>query len=514
MKTYDQGSGRVGLTLEDVMEKVERAYLAVLDFLFKRASGGVGLWGQRAWAIGLLIAGGLLWAYLLNWGEINFLYHDWAEGIGHRVAFLQDAVRTGRLPLHMPDPSALRNVTDRYLSIPDTILSPQVFMLGILDLGEFVVFNTVLVFSLGLLGMWRLANRYDLSPIPLTAMFFVLSFHGRITDLIIIGDIHWAGYFLLPWFAYYLLQAIEEEVGWMWTLKMSVVLLFVFLQGSFHLYLISLTFMAILGLSNRRLFLPMLRGGIFALLAGMLRITSPALDAGNIDTEFLSGFDSAWQLVSSTVELRPMLRSEVFRHSPLNPLGWWEIDHFIGLIGLLFLLVFGVGIWFRRQNGKPGYRELIIPTIALVVFSIGRVFRLISILNIPMLSSQRVSTRFFILVLVMLSVLAAIHLQRLLDKGVISTKARVGLLGGLVVLVNDIWQHAKLWRVRRLPELFDARDVDLSLAYVANHPDPEYVAAVTIGTAITLASLGFLVWMAYRESREQGSESVRGTTNL
>lgn len=495
-----------GRRLGKLADTAENWARNLLEVLTQRAVSGWPLWFQRVWFISLLAGGAFIWAYMLNWGNITFRYHDWAEGIGHRVAFLQDAARTGQLPLHMPDASALRNVSDRYLSIPDTIFSPQAWLLRFINLGPWVVFNTILLYAVGFFGIWQLSRKYRLSPIPVSAMFFIISFNGRISDLIVVGDIHWAGYFLLPWFVYLILQAIEGTVGWRWVMEVSGVLFLVFLQGSFHLFLISLTFMAILGLTSRRLFFPMLKGAVFALLLSMFRILPPALDSGTFDVEFLSGFDSAFQLVASTVDLKLPLRSVVFRNTPLNPLGWWEMDHYIGLIGLLFVGVLGVGLWFRRDSHSPSYRELAIPSIILAAFSIGRIFKPISALQIPMLSSQRVSTRFFLFVLLVLAILAAIHLQGLLDSKRVGRKGQFALLGGLMVLANDIWQHEKLWRVRHLPDMFDARNVDLSLAYVANHPDPPYLLAVRVGAVVSVVSFTILAYMAWHEARAANRE--------
>jgi hypothetical protein len=489
--------------LDNVADLGSRLLDSILDVSCVYAEGGWKLWTQRAWIVLLLVIGSLLWAYILNWGHINFLYHDWAEGIGHRIAFLQNAVRTGQLPLHMPGAFALRNVTDRYLSIADTIFSPQVLALKFLDPGDFVVFNTILLYALGVVGMAKIANRHRISPVPLTAMFLVIAFNGRITDLIVVGDVHWVGYFLLPWLVYYFLEAVESPVGWRWTLKVSLLLFTVFLQGSFHLYLISLIFMGILALTRRDLFFPLVRTGISALLVSMVRILPPAIVSGSFDVEFLSGFDSGLQMVTSLVDLKLPIRSEVFRNTPVNPLGWWEIDHYVGLIGLLFLAVFGVGLWLRRQRHGIAYQELVAPVIAMVVFSVGRLFKPISALAIPMISSQRVSTRFFILALVVLAVLAAIHLQRFLNQHKGSIPLRLSILAALAIMANDIWQHEKLWRVAHLPDIFNARDVDLSLAYVANHPDPPYTVALIVGLVISVLSLAILSWLAFKERRRE-----------
>ncbi len=469
--------------------------------LFDWKEKGSSAWLRRVWGLLLTGGGGLLWAYILNWGRINFLYSDWAEGMGHRLAFLQNAVRTGQLPLNMPDPSALRNITDRYLSIPDTIISPQVLLLKFLDPGPFVVVNTLLLYALGAWGLWRLGRRFRWSPVTFTFVFLIFNFNGHITDHIVVGHIHWAGYFLLPWFVLLILQAIESVPGWRWTFKVDLLLLLLFLQGAFHLFVMALIFMGLLGLARRRLFAPMFKAGLFAGLVCAVRILPPALEAGKFDSAFLSGFDSAFQLLTSTLDLRLAVQSEIFRNTPLNPLGWWELDHYIGLIGLLFVGVLGVGLWLRDQGGAVRYTALILPTLAMSVLSIGRIYEPINRLGIPLLSSQRVSSRFFIFALLFLLVLAGIHLQRLIAAGKVSHVARMGLLGGLLILVNDLWQHEKLWRVAHLPDMFNARDVNLSLAYVANHPDLPYATALIAGALVSLLALGFLGWMAYRERR-------------
>ena len=480
---------------------IDRGIEWALQFCFVQADAGIVKWGQYAWAGLLLVGGTVLWAYILNWGHISFQYHDWAEGIGHRLAFLQDAVRTNQLPLNMPDASALRNVTDRYLAVADTIFSPQVYMLRYMTLGGFVVFNTVLLYGLGFLGMLRIARRYSISPVPFSAMFLALAFNGRITDLIVVGDIHWAGYFLLPWFVYFMLQAVEEPVGWVWTLEVAVLFLLVFLQGSFHMFVVGLTFMFLLGLFNVRLLVPMLKAGTFAILASMVRILAPATVSGRFDVAFLSGFDSALQALSSMVDLKLAVRDQVFRNTPLSPLGWWEMDHYIGLMGLLFVLGFGLWLWARSESGKDNLREFAIPVTGLVLLSIGRVFKPISMLGIPLLSSQRVSTRFFVLALVVMAIVAAIGMQRYLRSRSVSRPLKLAFLAGLVAMGNDIWQHEKSWRVAHLPDMFPARQIDLSLAYVANHPDPPYVAALVAGLIISVLTLFVLGWMAYREVR-------------
>lgn len=446
--------------------------------------------------IGVLYLLGLAgWAYILNWGQFPLDFHDWAEGMGHRLAFLQQAVRTGALPLHMPDGSALRNVTDRFIATPDAILSPQVILLRWLGLSQFVLANTLVLYSVGFVGLLLIKRRARLSAFSFTPMFLLFTFNGHIKDHISVGHMHWVGYFLLPYFFLLLFQLFDDqqERTWRWILGVGLTMALMFLQGAFHLFVMSLIFLGLIMLALPRRTLKLLGGMTFSVLLSLYRILPPALEIGKFDSEFLSGFVSVTDLLAALTTVRLPFRSSVFSESPLQPLGWWEYDHFIGALGLAFILwgIFAVA----REDGPTGgkYRRLLLPFLIMAFLSLGRVYRPINALGIPLLSSQRVSTRFLIFPLLGLLFLGSEGLQRLIERHRPSWRWQ---LGGLIVvgaLFHDLWQHTKLWRVRRMMELFDHLPIDFSGEYVANHPDPAYLWALSIGVGVALVSLAFLL---------------------
>ena len=107
--------------------------------------------------------GVFLWGKFLNWGKIPFDWLDWAEVNAPRLAFTRNAVLDGVLPLHMTDSSALRGVTDRFLTVPDPVLSPQILLFNFLDVGPFVLVHVLLLFTLGAWGLLWFRKRYNLS---------------------------------------------------------------------------------------------------------------------------------------------------------------------------------------------------------------------------------------------------------------------------------------------------------------------------------------------------------------
>ena len=134
-------------------------------------------WG---WVFFLFISGAVLWGRFLNWGNIDFNFQDWFEITGPRLFFLQNAIMQGMLPLHMPGTSSLDLLTDRYLSVPDLLLSPQVLLLRFINPSSFVLWNWIILYALGFWGLVLFARKYRLSPFVLTILFVLFNFNGQI----------------------------------------------------------------------------------------------------------------------------------------------------------------------------------------------------------------------------------------------------------------------------------------------------------------------------------------------
>lgn len=465
-------------------------------------------WLGGLWAAGLFVIGVLAWRYFLNGGYFQLDIHDWLEA-SKRYAFLRDAILTGQFPLHMPGTSGLRTITDRYLAVADTPMSPQVFLLRYLDIGQFVMVNVVGLYSLGFLGLLILRKKFRLSPATFTLVYILFNFNGHISDHIAVGHVHWAGYFLIPFFAALIFELLDGDAGWRWVLGISAVLFFIFLQGTFHLYIVCLAFMGILALSSRKHMAPLAGGILFSVLLSMVRILPPALEAARFDTEFLFGFTTVGEVFSALTNLKIPGFNEIVIRGSVNPLGYWEIDHFIGYVGLAFVLIFGVLPWLRSGASQQRYFPLWIPTAVLAIASIGQIYQLVHALRVPLFASQRVSSRLLFLPLAMLIFLAAIRLQEYLASQRTRDWVRLVELAVVGVAAQDLWQHFKVWRVTNMGKVFGPQPLDLSLYYVANHPDPPYLTSLIVGFAVTVATLVFLLTMVWAESRRRASLQPR-----
>lgn len=466
-------------------------------------------WLKWAWLGALYLVGIFLFGDFLNLGEISFDFLDWAEISAARLAFLRDAVLKGVLPLHMPDATALHGVSDRFMSIPDVILSPQIILMRFMEIGPFVFINTLLLYSIGTLGLLRLRRKLSLSLVAFSVLFFLFNFNGHILTHLAVGHVSWGAYFLFPWFVLLLFDLIEGDKSWRWVLLTSLLLFFTFLQGSFHHFVWMVIFLGLVGITSWKYFSQILKAIVFSLLMSMVRILPIALGMGKFPREFKSGYTTVTHVLTAMTSMKPPWEA-IYRDLPFTPISWWEFDLFIGLIGTAFVLYFGLYRWIRNHREKNTFPELLLPITAMFALTIGHIYYPIFISPLVLLSGERVSSRMIIIPFVFLLVLGANELQRWIKQSKPKVTVRITQLVLLVLMVNDLWFYVRLWGVANIAFNFDDLAVDLSIKVIANHPDPPYISMLIIGSAITLITFAFLFFMARREKQKiSSSKSVQ-----
>lgn len=475
-----------------------------------------------AWLASLLVVGGYLWGVFYSWGNISLDFLDWAEVTGPRYALLKDALARGLFPLHAGNRTALRGVTDRYFAIPDTPFSPEIIALRYLEIGQYLFYDTLLWYGIGFAGLLLLRRKYRFSPLVFLLLFLIFNFNGFITGHLAVGHSVYTAYFLLPFFILLVLDLLERErVGWKWVLGFTVLQMAILLQGFFHLYVWCLMFLGLLALFNLRLLRPVALAGIFSALVGLPRLLPPALVVKRITHEFLGGPATVMDLFSSLAVLRDPDRAMILP-SKIYPLRWWEVDYFIGLLGLALVVVFGVVVPLYRSrdrgnaNGegvasggtgvrKPAHLQLLAACLVFTFLSIGQVYgTIIELLPVPPLTGERVSGRFFAISLAALLVLAAIYLQRELDRRRLPAWGQLIMLGLSAMVFHDLNQHLQAWRIRYLDGLvylFPKVPFDAAQHTISNHADPQYFALLGGGAAAAALALAFLVVMAWKERK-------------
>jgi len=491
--------------------KLERYFSVLFDFEQERNARWMS-WGML---LVLYLIGAWLWSTFFDWGKINFYYEDWTQN-APRLYFIQSALQAGQFPLHMPDTSALLNVSDRYLVVPDSIFSPQIVLLKYISPGRFVWLDVLVFYSAGVIGLLVFRQKYKLSLVAFTPLFLLFNFNGHIQSHFSVGHLNWVGYFLFPWFFILLFELVEKDQGWRWVTGMASLLFFILLQGSFHQYNWMLIFLGLLWLSwlvqpgvYRQRSWQVLKALLASGVLGVARLLPAVLEEGRFNQEFLTGYPTLTDLWTSMVVLK--VPQEAFT-SPLfnnHSLAWWEFDLYLGLAGVLFVIIFGLLRGLGRSVDKTSFSALSIPVGALVLFSIGDMYFLINQSGIPLLSAERVTTRMITLPLTFFLMQAGSYLQNWLNayqeesQPSLYASTRLIVLGGIGLLFHDLWIHLQAWQVSVASQILPRQEVNLAAKVVSNHPDPVYIRILITSGLLILITYLFLIIQSLRQHSRQ-----------
>jgi hypothetical protein len=135
------------------------------------------------------------------------------------------------------------------------------------------------------------------------------------------------------------------------------------------------------------------------------------------DEVFRTGYPTVTDFIDAMTVIRnydyTTTLNDTVNRTVYSSLNWWEFDLYIGVLGLAFLAYFGV--YLRFANGKLldklRYRALDMPLLVMTVLSFSLFYKVIATLPIPLVNSERVTTRFMIVPLMILLTLGCIRAQ-------------------------------------------------------------------------------------------------------
>jgi hypothetical protein len=460
--------------------------------------------GNQIWLVCLYLAGIILLGNFLNWGNIPFDFHDWKDITAPRFTYQKNALSQDEWPLHISNKSTVGGVTDRFLTIPDLVLSPQILLLKIMDVGVFTLVNTILLYTLGFIGLGWIQRKFFLSSFAFTIAFVLFNFNGHILAHLSVGHATWGGYYLFPWFVILVFAFVEGSKNWKWVAHMAMLLFIIFIQGSYHQFVWCLFFLAFLAVTRPIKNWPALLAMVFAMLLSMVRIWPCSLSAGVFESTFHGGFGTLMDLWHAMTVIQlpaAYLHTTTFAKS----LGWWELTIYIGLIGTLFLLYFGVYRWLRNRQRVFTYHELLIPILGLTILSFSVVFEWLRQIHFPLLTGERVSSRIISLPFVFILILATIEFQRWLDKqNLINWLKHSISLTVLGVIVINLWGNYQNWCILNAYQAFSHEIFTATDWYVVNrYDDWLYFQALRKGAIISVIGLLLLAGFYWVERKKE-----------
>ena len=460
--------------------------------------------GRRIWKYSVVILFGIgviHWAIFFDLGQLKFNFHDWGL-TAHYLRGLEQAVKTAQLPLHV-FPEIPTHRTVRFLANPELRVSPQVLLIPLVGLGRFVLLDALILYGLGFIGLYMLAKRYELSVLSFALLVALFNFNGHITAHVGVGHFVWLAYFLLSFVVFLVLEAADRGANRKWPVLISLVLFAIVLQGGFHFVIYSTLLLLLIALS----WPPLRRSALVAVLLtaalSAVRFIPAAFEFGSAVRRYVGGFKSVDGILIGLSVFKTPFEADITYYGPTE---WWEVDYFVGVVGLLALAAFGFAYWIRHAAGDKGriVRVLAPGLIVMTFLSLDFIFRAIANLPIPLIRAENVSSRFFILPFLFLVVFCVIALQRWMDAHQHGRGIKILLIAGLLAIALDLWQHSRVWRPSAAQLGFDLIYPNFNVG-IQNRPDPEYINALLAGAAITLIALGYCIWRLVRDPHRDDS---------
>jgi hypothetical protein len=477
-----------------IQEKTSSALVSLLESSSTRRYR----WLSITWLVVLYLLGIVAFGLFFNWGNFNLEYHDWAQITGPRLEFLRSAFQAWQFPLHISDSEALHFATLRYLSVPDAIISPQFLLLYKLPLAMFSLVTIWLLYTLGFAGLLVLQRKLKLSIISFSVLFLLFNYNGHILAHLNVGHLNWTGYFLFPWFAWLVFRLLEGDRSWLWTTLTSVLLLTIWLQGSYHQFLWLLIMLAVIGIFVPRTFWTVIRTGAFTFLVSAFRLLPCILSYQVYKQHFINGYPSLYSILDNLVNITEPVGTPFYANTLLGTApGEWELTAFIGMLGAVIFIYFG--IYRGMIDRKTPYRAMLFPLGVLLLLSIGPVYELFIKLPIPLLQGERVSSRMFSVVLVFGLILGVERLQRWLDSSSTKLFAFMGSLLGLAFIVIELYQDARIWQVSSRLQDFWIYFNPAKWYVKNNYTDTIYLWLVFGGLAISITTIIILAVLSWKE---------------
>ena len=469
-------------------------------------------WLMRAWIAGVFTAGLIGWSYVMGWGAVRLDFHDWTGINIPRLAFLQNALRAGEWPLHMAGTQSLHGVSDRFLSLPDVITSPQTLLLLFLPVATFVFVDVLIHYVIGFIGLLLLRRHFNWSLLTLTVVCLLFLFNGHILAHYSVGHFTWGSYFLFPFVALLLFRFLDGRAGWAAVGQFAAVMFYMVLAGGQHHMTWVLLLLALLVpfCWDRAWWL--VAAAIASGLLSAIRLIPPALELQSFREAGLVadviGFPSAWHLLQSMLFLRretPAFNIALPGNIWFFDSAFYEFNAYVGVIGVA-VVVAGVYGWLRAAS--PRYPQVIVPVFVMTALSIGSTYRLVRATAIPLLEGERYTARMFSLPLLILILMAVLPVDRWLREATTHVWHRRMALVALLFLAIDIAASMRLWRVAVSSGMFGPTAFAVEATAVAHRADPAYTTALLIGAAATVATAVTLAVLAARE-RYRGAPAAR-----
>jgi|APSaa5957512535_1039671.scaffolds.fasta_scaffold07222_2 hypothetical protein len=189
----------------------------------------------------IFLIGAAHWYLFSQYGNILWKSFDWL-GTYPWFDITKNSILTLKLPYHATayDTEIIGNTIAsgtngsyqvRWFSGGYAFVSPQIILLSILSVAQYISFSLIFYFSLGTYGIYKWAKELNLSLAASIFLFLIWSFNGYIVSRMGIGHLLYCNaYMFVPLFFWFLYKFIKNKnMNWQRSLKNALLFsLFIF----------------------------------------------------------------------------------------------------------------------------------------------------------------------------------------------------------------------------------------------------------------------------------------------
>lgn len=445
---------------------------------------------QLAFFIILFFIGVIYWIFFFDLGNLSLTAYDWIKEDAY-LNTLRLAQTSSVIPWQWGD--RFFHGVNRFLLIPEVVLTPDVILLRWVSNNIFIIFHTILFYSAGFFGSLIIVRKLNARFVAFSIFWLLFNFNGYLISHLAVGHFEWTGYFLIPYFFIILFKFAEETQSSPFfnitpVLWMALLLGGLFLNGSFHIAIWCSIFMVIILLFRWAMFLNVFTSVFIGVMLGLGRLLPAALWFPKKSSWILgSGYPTFGTLLDAFTSLR------LHDFQGIQGVGWWEYDIHIGFVAFAILSI-SLAITLKRDK-LPYQPHLFMAAVFFVFLSLGNTYSLIAQLPLPFANVERVSSRFIVIPFILFLITAMTGINELFRSWEKSTKAL--LLISLPFVTGELLSHSFYWRVTYIEQSF--KDLTKPIISLVPCSDLSYITLVYASWTVSLISLIMVVAVLLRK---------------
>ena len=368
------------------------------------------------------------------------------------------------------------------------------------------------MFIFGFIGCIYLRNYLGLGLVSF--FFFVITFNfygGFISKISAYGPSQ-LGYYLSPYIILILIKFNEERKDIFsdkssLAIYLSICLAGILFLGSLHIFVQWVTFIIIWGLFNTNYYKHLFLAAACTILICMVRILPAAIISSgepNSRTVFGYGLNPEF-FIQTFISIRGITDIPAFT--------WWEFSNYISSLGFIMLLIFGIVVYFFKDEGLFKTKKFIFPLIFICLISFLNLRSYLIPNFIPLLNIESLTTRYFFLVVIFILLFASFNFDKFY-KSIIELKQKIliwffAFVHYLFLSLNmNEWSLSKIqqelltYGTRELEDNLIIKNTKLVINTQSIDQNEIYVYSFVIGLVITLlSSFIIMVYLIFQKSK-------------